>query len=179
MIPVSWDRLDRAPTPEARKAVGWSNDAVLHFLLHGIDVDAALRPSDEKLSEALAPLHAKLDIVIEMLGRLSYRDVQLPPRREVEFGLTQLAWFAPLPLPLGSWLQIKLFLHQTYLEPIVLHAEVTTCSAVQSEAGYRVEVQLTEVEGATGEAITRLAYLAQRRQLGQRASVPETARWDR
>jgi len=59
-----------------------SNDTIIGFLLHGIEAEASLRSGDEKLTEALAPLRAKLDIIIEMLGRLSYRDTKLPPRRE-------------------------------------------------------------------------------------------------
>jgi len=175
-LPVSWDRLDQAPSPEARKAIAWSNDSIIGFLLHSIEADASSRPADENLTEALAPLRARLDIIVEMLGRLSYRDTPLPPSREIEFNLSRLVWFAPLPLPLGSWLRMKLFLHPTYLEPVVLHGEVVSCSSTQADEGYRVEIDLLELPQATGDAVTRLAYLAQRRQLGQRSAPSALAR---
>jgi hypothetical protein len=178
-LPISWDRLDQTPSLDVREAIAWSNDTTIAFLLHGIEAEASLRSADEKLTEALAPLRAKLDIVIDMLGRLSYRDIQLPPRREIEFSLARMAWSAPLPLPLGNWLRIRLFLHPTYLEPVVLYGEVIGCSVTEQDTGYRVEVDLLELPEATGDAVIRLAYLAQRRELGQRLAPLALARWDR
>src|SRR5712691_5552191 len=90
-LPVSWEPLDRAPSPEDCDRAAWSNAGILGFLLHGIEIEAAQRPTDERLAEALAPLRIKLDIVIEMLGRLTYRDVALPPMRDIELGMTRMA----------------------------------------------------------------------------------------
>ena len=53
-------------------------------------------------SRLSGPLRAKLDVVVEMLGRLSYRDTPLPPCREIEFGLSRMVWFGPLPRPIGA-----------------------------------------------------------------------------
>ena len=72
-----------------------------------------------------------------------------------------------------------MFLHPTYLEPVVLYGEVIGCSVTEQETGYRLEVGLLELPEATGDAVTRLAYLAQRRQLGQRLAPLALARWDR
>src|ERR1700680_4151825 len=103
-LPVSWEPLGRAPSTEDWERGGWGNANILGFLLHGIDLDAAQRPSDERLMEALAPLRIKLDIVIEMLGRLTYRDVVLPPVRDIELGMTRMAWHSPQALRPGQWL---------------------------------------------------------------------------
>src|ERR1700735_2738421 len=97
-LPMSWEALDGAPSPEESGKAAWSNAGVLGFLLHGIDLEAAQRPADERLAEALAPLRIKLDTVIEMLGRLTYRDVVLPPVYDIELGMDRIAWRSPAPL---------------------------------------------------------------------------------
>ncbi|HYM72357.1 MAG TPA: hypothetical protein VET89_05200 [Stellaceae bacterium] len=175
-LPVSWEALDRAPSPEDREMVALSNTNILNFLLHGGDLDAAQRPSDERLAEALAPLRIKLDIAIEMLGRLSYRDVALPPVRDIEIGVTRMAWQSPLSLRPDEWLRIKLYFDPVFLEPVVLYGRVS--SAVADDAGgCNVQAELSEIPVETEEALARLAFLAQRRQLAHRpVHAPARAR---
>lgn len=174
-LPVSWEPLGRAPSPEDCDKAAWANANILGFLLHGVDLDAAQRPSDERLAEALAPLRIKLDIVIEMLGRLTYRDVELPPVHDIELGTTRMAWHSPRPLRTGEWLQIKLYFDPKFLEPIVLYGRVE--SAVRDDDGCGVQAELAEIPAETEEAFARLAFLAQRRQLAHR--VGPAVRGDR
>jgi len=61
-LPVSWEALDHEPSPEDCGKVAWSNAGILGFLLHGIEMDAAQRPADERLAEALAPLPISTDL---------------------------------------------------------------------------------------------------------------------
>lgn len=166
-LPVSWETLDHEPSPEDCGKAAWSNAGILGFLLHGIEMDAAQRPADERLAEALAPLRIKLDIVIEMLGRLTYRDVALPAVRDIELGMDRIAWHSPLPLNAGDWLRLKLYFDPNFLEPIVLYARVASAMA-EDDGGSFVQAELAETSLETEEAVTRLAFLAQRRQLAQR-----------
>jgi hypothetical protein len=172
-LPVSWEALDGAPSPEDCGKAAWSNAGVLGFLLHGVEIEAAQRPADERLAEALAPLRIKLDIVIEMLGRLAYRDVALPPVCNIELGTDRIAWHSATPLRVGDWLRIRLYFDPNFLEPIVLYGHVA--SAIPDEAtGCAAQAELTETSLETEEAVARLAFLAQRRQLAQR--LPQAAR---
>jgi hypothetical protein len=171
-LPVSWETLDHEPSLEDCGKAAWSNAGILGFLLHGIEIDAAQRPADERLAEALAPLRIKLDIVIEMLGRLTYRDVALPAVREIELGMDRIAWHAPVPLNAGDWLRLKLYFDPNFLEPIVLYARVASAIA-EDDGGCSVQAELAETSLETEEAVARLAFLAQRRQLAQR---PQHAR---
>jgi hypothetical protein len=167
-LPVSWEKLSRAPSAEDCERAGWANANTLGFLLHSIDLDAAQRPSDEHLLEALAPLRIKLDIVIEMLGRLTYRDVVLPPVRDIDLGITRMAWHSPQALRPGEWLRIKLYFDTKFLEPIVLYGRVESAVKEDLTGGCGVQAELTEIPGETEEAFARLAFLAQRRQLAHR-----------
>jgi hypothetical protein len=166
-LPVSWEALDQAPSPEDCGKATWSNAGILGFLLHGIEIEAAQRPADERLAEALAPLRIKLDIVIEMLGRLTYRDVSLPAVRDIELGMDRVAWHSPRPLNTGDWLRLKLYFDPNFREPIVLYARVASAMP-EDDGGCFVQAELAETSLETEEAVTRLAFLAQRRQLAQR-----------
>jgi hypothetical protein len=168
-LPVSWETLDSAPSPDDRRTTAWANANLLNFLLHGVDLDAAKRPGDERLAEALAPLRIKLDIVVEMIGRLSYRDVALPPAREIELGPTRMAWQTQQPLRPDDWLRIKLYFDPVFLEPIVLYGRVAS-ALVDESGGCGVQVEFGEVSLDGEEAFTRLAFLAQRRQLAHRSA---------
>ena len=147
---------------------------MLGFLLHSVEAEAAPRPADERLTEALVPLRIKLDIAIEMLGRLAYRDVTLPPVCSTELGTERMAWHSPDPVKVGDWLRIKLYFDAHFLEPIVLYGHVASAIPDDAAGGCGVQAELTETSLETEEAVARLAFLAQRRQLAQRA--PQAAK---
>lgn len=166
-LPVSWEALGHAPSADECDAAASANAALVHFLLHGVDLDAAHRAADERIAEAVAPLRIKLDIVIEMLGRLSYRDVELPPVRDVELGVTRMGWQSPQPLRPDDWLRIKIYFDPVFREPIVRFGRVA--SAVDDNAGgCSIQAELSDIPTEAEEAFARLAFLAQRRQLAQR-----------
>jgi hypothetical protein len=167
-LPLTCERLDRPPSRELREAVDQSNTAILGFLLHGVDLEAMPRPADERLAEALAPLRTKLDIIIEMLGRLSYRDIELPPTCDVELGPGRVAWLAPSPHQPGEWLRINFYFDAIFREPVVVFGRVTCCTAGSEPIGCRIQAELCEVPESIGESIARLALLRQRRQRAPR-----------
>jgi hypothetical protein len=172
---MSWEALAEAPTPEDCHAASSVNTGVISFLLHGIDLDAAQRPMDESLAEALLPLRIKLDILIGMVGRLTYRGITLPPTRDIELGMGRMAWHSPGPLDVGKWLRIKLYFDPNFLEPLVIYARVTSALPDEATGGCGVQAEPVETPPETEEAFTRLTFLAQRRQLAQRAAQAQGA----
>ncbi len=85
-LPINSDRLCQPPSRAACDAAEQSNASVFGFLLQEVDLQAISRPTDERLAAAVAPLRIKLDMLIDMTARLSYREVALPPVCEVESG---------------------------------------------------------------------------------------------
>lgn len=168
VLPLAWEAIAGAPAAEMRAAAEWSNAGVVRFLLHEIEAGAAVRPAEERLAEALAPIHARLEMIIEMVGRLSYRDLALPPRHDIDLGLDRIVWVAPQPV--GGWLRLKLYFHAVFLEPVVLYGKVAACRPAVDGSGSDVQVELDAIPEAIGEALIRLAFLTQRRQRGERSS---------
>ena len=169
-LPVSWETLARAPSPDDCDRAATANAGVVGFLLRGANLEAIPRPSDDGMAEALAPLRIKLDMVIDMLGRLTYRDVVLPPVRDIELGTSRIAWHSPLPVRSGDWLRIKLYFDQKILEPVILYGRVESVLGDDTGRGCGVQAELAEISAQAEEDFARLAFLAQRRQLAQRSA---------
>jgi hypothetical protein len=168
VLPLCWDRLDHPPSAVMHEKAEQSNDDVLGFLLHRIDLEAMPRPADERLAEALAPLRSKLDMILGLLGRLSYRNVDLPPMRDVELGRGRIAWRVPRPLQNAEWLQIALYFHPTFRDPVVLFGKAASCVEQARDGSCRIEADLTEMPEAIAENLGRLAFLTERHQRTQR-----------
>lgn len=163
-LPMSSDPLYQAPSREVCEAAEQSNTSVLGFLLREVDLEAMPRSADERLAAALAPIRIKLDMLIDMTARFSYREVALPPLCEVELGPTRIAWGTNQHWECGDWARISLYFHPTFREPVYLFAKVTDCIKQTREKGWRVEASLSEMLGHTGERLARLALLTCRRQ---------------
>jgi hypothetical protein len=167
-IPIAWDVLDRPPSPQRRELAEQTNAGVFAFLLQEVDIDAGPRPADEQLAEALAPLRIKLDMIIDLLSRLSYRDIELPPPREIALAASHIVWQSPLPLSSGGWLRIRMYFHPTFREPIAVFGRVVNCDKNAGTAGYSIHADLAEMSERILGDLARLAFLSQRRQRAQR-----------
>lgn len=178
ILPVSVEPLDGPPSREIRDAVERSNANVLGFLLHEVDLEAMPRSADERLLEALAPLRTKLDMIIEMLGRLSYRDVELPPLCDIELSSNRIAWLSTVLRQAGDWLRLKLYFHPLFREPVVLFGNVTSCAGAGEAADCHAQAELCEQPEFVDENIARLALLTQRRQRAHRP-VPAAVKGER
>jgi hypothetical protein len=163
-LPVASDRLSHPPSREMRDAIERSNASVLGFLLQEVELEAMPRSPDERLATALAPLRIKLDILTDMVARISYRDLALPPVSSVELGPTHIIWCASQHWRRGDWLRLGLYFHPIFHEPITLLAAVTNCVDQDRDEGCRVEGELVEMFDSTRERLARVALLTQRQQ---------------
>jgi hypothetical protein len=164
MLPVLSERLAMPPSSEMRDAVERSNTFVLGFLLQEVDLDALPRPGDERLAAALAPMRIKLDMLTEMVVRLSYRNVSLPPVCAVGLGPTHVVWHSRQIRAPGDCLRLDIYFNESLREPVSLFAEVSRCLEEGSDEGWRIDGRLAEMLVSTREQLARLAFLIQRRQ---------------
>jgi hypothetical protein len=168
-LPLAWDLLDQPPSVQRRERADQANAGVLAFLLQGVDLDAGPRPADEQLAQALLPLRIKLDMIIDLLARHSYRDIELPPPREIAFDASHIAWEAPLPFRSGDWLRIRMYFHPTFREPIIVFGKVAEATGNGPGAGYGIRAELAGMPERILGDLSRLAFQIQRRQRAQRA----------
>jgi len=166
-LPLAWEAIARPPSPEMLDAAEQANLGVLSFLLQGVELEARPRPLDDALAEAIAPLRVKLDMITDMLARLCYREVEMPPRRWAELAPGQFGWLSPQPSRAGDWLRIRIYFDPVFRDPVVLFGKVSACRATGG-GDYAIETDLAGVSERAGSDLARLAYLADRRQRARR-----------
>lgn len=168
-VPVEWEPISGSPAIEMLNRLERANGAVLATLLRCADLGAP-PVEDEILVGALEPLRVKLDMVMEMVARMSYRDLALPAPRAIELGLMHLRWSQSAPVPVDSWLLNKIYFHDVFREPVVLAGRVASCVPGQPEGVNKIEVDLAEMSEGLSESFARLVFLEHRRQLAQHAA---------
>ncbi|HEY7992383.1 MAG TPA: hypothetical protein VID77_13420 [Stellaceae bacterium] len=167
-LPVEWEALAGPPTDALLDRLERSNSGILRTLLKTADLGTPA-VEDEALADALDPLRFKLDMVVEMLARLSYRDLAIPDPRPIELGLNHLRWMQPRPLAIDTWLLAKMYFHDVFREPIVLAGRVAKCVPGQPDDAVRIEMDLAETSDELGESFARLVFLEHRRHLNRQA----------
>jgi len=163
-LPVFGNRLCVPPSLDMRRAVDLANASVLDFLLHEADLEAIARSTDERLVTALAPLRTKLDMLIDMVARLSYRATALPPVCDVELRPGHIVWQSRQLWQRGDWLRLELFFHPVFREPVSLLTEVAECGDERHQGTSRIAGELAPMPPDTVESLARLAFLTQRQQ---------------
>ena len=167
-MPFSWEKTAGPPPLEALETLELQNHAILALLLQRIDVEAAPRAGDERLAEALRPIRLKLDLIVELISRLSLRDIALPAARMIEVGLDRIAWNAPEPLEIGAWLDFRLYFPGAYGEAVALSGHVTDCLPGERKGEWQVEATLAPMSETASDAFARLVFAEHRRRLAQR-----------
>jgi hypothetical protein len=167
--PIAWEALAKAPNDDVLDRLERSNGAVLSTLLKGVDLGAAAI-DDETLIEALEPLRVKLDMLVEMVARLFYRDHIMPPPRQIELGLSHILWSQREQLQPDRWLLNKIYFNDLFREPVTLAGRVKSCVAAPHHAGWNISVDLAAMAEDVSESFARLVFLEHRRQLAQHAA---------
>lgn len=163
-LPLLCHPLCQLPADEVRKTIEWSNASVLGFLLQWIDLEAMPRSADARLAEALAPLQTKLDLLVDMVGRFSYRGVDLPAVCDVELSPAAIAWQSRRAARRGEWLRIELYFHPVFREPVTLFAIVTGSADRDWRGCCWIKADLNEMPENVCDRLARLALLTQRQQ---------------
>jgi hypothetical protein len=165
-LPVEWQPLAEPPGHNLLGGLEHANAGVLATLLKSADLGAP-PTEDEALADALAPLRAKLDMIVDMLARISYRDQALPERRDIELGLNHIMWSQAEPVPADSWMLSKLYFHEIFREPVVLAGRLKSCLPRPGGDRWDIDVELADMSEEVSESFARLVFLEHRRQLGR------------
>jgi len=169
-LPLAWETVLRPPTRDMLDAAEQANAGVLAFLLQNIALEARPRPMEEPIADAIAPIRMKLDLIIDMLARLSYREVDLPARRAIEFAPNRIVWLDPQPVRAGDWLRLRLYFHPVFRDPVTLFARAASCTREGPGSDYCIQADLVGVSERVEEDLVRLAFLAHRRQRAPRSA---------
>ena len=77
-------------------------------------------------SEELATLDFKVNIILELLGELLSRQLDLPAPVTLSLGATELMWTSDADLPAaGEHIELSIYLHRTFPRPFTLRGQVS------------------------------------------------------
>jgi len=161
-VPMSWRPLNGSPTEDFLESLERPNQRVLARVVDAFDLAAAEISEEEEA--ALAPLHHKLNLLIEMIGRTCYGNpADLPPPVRADLGLRELSWTSTHGPAAGDWLTASLYVHPIVLEPLVLCGQVIASQSGSEAATQRNLLRLCPMGSANAELLGRFVFLENRR----------------
>jgi len=171
-VPMSWRPLNGSPTEDFLESLERPNQRVLARVVDAFDLAAAEMSEEEEA--ALAPLHHKLNLLIEMIGRTCYGNpADLPPPVRAELGLREVSWTSAHGPAAGDWLTTSLYVHPIVLEPLVLCGQVIASEPGGETAALRHVLRLCPMGSANAELLGRFVFLENRRNVSvERRAAP-------
>lgn len=163
LLPLSW--LDGQANPH--QISEWMQDNIKALnALTALEGTGHEREFDRtgSMDYTAARLEAKLDLLLQWVGKLLVKQNPLPPATDVVLGSNRVRWKCPIPLKAGQHGVLSLYLTPQLPVPVVLPVQILDCAGGQAEA----EIQhLTE---DAQDALDRTLFRYHRRALHARGA---------
>lgn len=111
-----------------------------------------------------ARLEAKLDLLLQWVGKLLLKQNPMPPVTEVVLGSQRVRWKCPIPLKAGQQGVISLYLTSSLPVPLILPVKILDCSGGQAEA------EILHISDDAQDALDRTLFRYHRRALHARGA---------
>lgn len=167
LIPLSWRQLATDPDPAEFPGIHQSNEWVVRCL-SAID-DSRPESGDEEggsLAHDIARIDFKLNLVLDMVGRLLRMHDPAPEAAPVRISATGIQWRASRAPDGGSPVRIELFLNRNFPSPIVLHGRVVAVT-LTDEGDRWVDVNFGDLGVPMRNWLEKLIFRQHRRQIAQ------------
>jgi hypothetical protein len=171
LMPLSWRRRPTDPDPAELLAIHQSNEQVLRCLTaveesRGDAVDDDHGP----LAHDLARLDFKVNLLLDMMGRLLSRHIPVPDPVPVRISAAGLHWRAEMPPTSGDPLAVELYLSRRFPSPILLYGRVT--SVTQADGLFHVDMDFGELSEPVRNWLEKLIFRQHRRQVAHARKTP-------
>ena len=162
LLPLAWQ--DGQPSPQ--QISDWMRENVT--ALHAI---AALEgPTHEReldrtagVDYTAARLEAKMDLLMQWVGKLLLAQHPLPPATEVLLGAKSISWKCPIALKPGQFGVLSIYLAPRLPMPLIFPVQIQTCAAGQAQA------QLLHMSEEAQDSLDRTLFRYHRRALHARS----------
>ena len=159
-LPLSWYE---AGTMASGKIEHWQHVNI--SLLHALATVEAMAGDREKelglAAKAYERLEAKVDVMLDMLGRLLAERTETPPEHPLTLWANGLDWLDKNVPEVGHEIVICLYLSQKLPQPLMLTASVQSC--VQEGDSTRVQCVFTHLNAELTEWLERTVFRYHRR----------------
>ena len=177
---ITWRAVDHGLDDRHLAQVNASNEAFLRDLsiisLNGGHDSAGLESGGlreapdlpEALSREVQRLDLKLNLVLDLVSSLVYRQAEIPPVSPVRMSALGLSWSGDVPAP-GQTVFLELYLQRGLPKPLCCYAEVV--SGPQEYEASEARVRFIGLCGATRDWLEKLIFRQHRRDVAFRRSV--------
>lgn len=173
LIPLSWRRRSTGPDPAEILAIHQSNEQVLRCLT-ALDESRGETVDEEhgSLAHDISRLDFKINLLLDMMGRLLSRHVPVPEPAQVRIGATGLQWRSAAAAPArADTLAVELYLSRRFPSPIVLFGRVESVTPAD-EGGALVEMGFGEISEPVRNWLEKLIFRQHRRQVAHARRAP-------
>lgn len=162
VLPLAWQ--DGQPAPQ--QIAEWMRENIT--ALHAI---AALEgPGHEReldrtanVDHTTARLEAKMDLLMQWVGKLLLAQHPLPPATEVVLGSKSVSWKCPIALKPGQFGVLSLYLAPRLPMPLMFPVQIQSCAGGQAQA------QLLHLSDDAQDGLDRTLFRYHRRALQARS----------
>jgi hypothetical protein len=163
--PLTWRRLDEAPTSSELTRLFSHNCQILNVLLSLDEKDHAFEAEQDALTREIKLLDDKLNLVLNMLGQLLARESNLPTALPVCLGPKGLQYLLPAertaPPESGHLYQLDVFLDSRFPQPVSLVCKMSLEG--NSEAGNLLLAIFQDVGLGVEELLEKFIFRHHRR----------------
>ncbi len=171
LVPLSWRPVSARPDPAELLSIHQSNERILRCLT-AVDESRSESGDEEHgpIAQDLARLDFKVNLLLDMMGRLLSRHVPMPDPVLVRMSAAGLQWQAKTPPEVGSVLEVELYLSRRFPSPIVLRGQVD--SVRQAEHGRLIELSYGDISEPVRNWLEKLIFRQHRRQIAHARKSP-------
>jgi hypothetical protein len=163
ILPLGWEEVGSVPATRALNACH-ANEQLLRYLAAVEERE----PADEGHSAAaqdMARLDLKIGLLLDMVGQLLSRQVDLPEAVPLRLGPDRLCWTAKQPPRPGARLAVDVYLNPRYPSALRLFGTVTRTAP--AAAGHAVELAFGDMGEAMQGALEKMIFRQHRRVVAQ------------
>lgn len=123
------------------------------------------------VAHELRRLDFKLNLLLDMIGLLVERGLDLPQRVSLRLAARALEWSTQQPPALGSLVQLELYLSSKLPRPLVLLGRIQGCSPV-ADGQSRVLAAFEDLSNLESDWLEKIIFVHHRRQVAHARRSP-------
>ena len=174
VLPLQWHSLEEKAALQQVLKLHESNEEVLRFIGALDEYPSEVGDEYAVISQELARVETKLNLVLGLLGQLMTVHFPLPPSKSVKLNPVGIEWMAEETPHPGEYGLVDIYLNARCPRPLVLPGKVVHIEADQGI--YRIVVKFLEMNESIQERLEKLIFRHHRRRVAmvRRRASPES-----
>jgi hypothetical protein len=160
-LPLRWRRASTAE--QASPHVAETNAEFLRVMAAFEEHSPERAEERPELAHEILRIESKLNLLLDLMGRLLAQQLKLPVPVPVSLGADQLAWTAAKAPAVGDSLLVELYLRPEYPSPLTLPVRVM--SVEPDEGGRRTTAEIANLDDEVREWWEKTIFRHHRRQV--------------